>query len=75
MSLYLFPCGTGFRSLNPPLTIVRKQPEGSDEPDSYLPSVMTCVNYLKLPDYSSIEIMRERLRTATREGQLSFHLS
>ncbi|CAG5128805.1 unnamed protein product, partial [Candidula unifasciata] len=65
----------GFRSLNPPLTIVRKQPEGSDEPDSYLPSVMTCVNYLKLPDYSSIEIMRERLRTATREGQLSFHLS
>ena len=22
-------------------------------PDDYLPSVMTCANYLKLPDYSS----------------------
>ncbi|CAL1542098.1 unnamed protein product [Lymnaea stagnalis] len=65
----------GFRSLNPPLTIVRKQPEGSDDPDSYLPSVMTCVNYLKLPDYSSIEVMRERLSKAAKEGQLSFHLS
>ncbi|XP_059173399.1 E3 ubiquitin-protein ligase TRIP12-like [Physella acuta] len=65
----------GFRSLNPPLTIVRKQPEGSDDPDCYLPSVMTCVNYLKLPDYSSIEVMRERLSKAAKEGQLSFHLS
>uniref|UniRef100_A0A2C9JV53 E3 ubiquitin-protein ligase n=1 Tax=Biomphalaria glabrata TaxID=6526 RepID=A0A2C9JV53_BIOGL len=65
----------GFKSLNPPMTVVRKQPEGSDDPDSYLPSVMTCVNYLKLPDYSSIEVMRERLSKAAKEGQLSFHLS
>ena len=65
----------GFRTLNPPLTSVRKQPEGSEEPDNYLPSVMTCVNYLKLPDYSSEEVMRERLGKASREGQLSFHLS
>uniref|UniRef100_A0A3Q3GR66 E3 ubiquitin-protein ligase n=1 Tax=Labrus bergylta TaxID=56723 RepID=A0A3Q3GR66_9LABR len=39
----------GFRSLNPPLTI--------------------------LPDYSSIETMREKLLIAAREGQQSFHLS
>ncbi|XP_072317894.1 E3 ubiquitin-protein ligase TRIP12 isoform X1 [Eucyclogobius newberryi] len=65
----------GFRSLNPPLTIVRKTFESSENPDDFLPSVMTCVNYLKLPDYSSIEIMREKLLIAAREGQQSFHLS
>ncbi|XP_016371300.1 E3 ubiquitin-protein ligase TRIP12 isoform X4 [Sinocyclocheilus rhinocerous] len=65
----------GFRSLNPPLTIVRKTFELTENPDDFLPSVMTCVNYLKLPDYSSIEIMREKLLIAAREGQQSFHLS
>ncbi|VDI38991.1 E3 ubiquitin-protein ligase TRIP12 [Mytilus galloprovincialis] len=65
----------GFRSLNPPLTIVRKTFETNDNPDSFLPSVMTCVNYLKLPDYSSAQIMREKLQKAAKEGQLSFHLS
>ncbi|XP_064615750.1 E3 ubiquitin-protein ligase TRIP12-like [Liolophura sinensis] len=65
----------GFRSLNPPLTVVRKTMEPSENPDDYLPSVMTCVNYLKLPDYSSVEIMRQKLNTAAQEGQLSFHLS
>ena len=43
--------------------------------DDYLPSVMTCVNYLKLPDYSTLEILRERLQLAIREGQGAFHLS
>lgn len=66
---------TGFRSLNPPLTIVRKTFESTENPDDFLPSVMTCVNYLKLPDYSTIEIMREKLLIAAREGQQSFHLS
>nr|KAF6354088.1 thyroid hormone receptor interactor 12 [Pipistrellus kuhlii] len=65
----------GFRSLNPPLTIVRKTFESTENPDDFLPSVMTCVNYLKLPDYSSLEIMREKLLIAAREGQQSFHLS
>ncbi|KAM6988560.1 E3 ubiquitin-protein ligase TRIP12 isoform 9-T20 [Tautogolabrus adspersus] len=65
----------GFRSLNPPLTIVRKTFESTENPDDFLPSVMTCVNYLKLPDYSSIETMREKLLIAAREGQQSFHLS
>ncbi|KAK2490662.1 hypothetical protein MC885_012008 [Smutsia gigantea] len=65
----------GFRSLNPPLTIVRKTFESTENPDDFLPSVMTCVNYLKLPDYSSIEIMCDKLLTAARDGQQSFHLS
>lgn len=65
----------GFKSLTPPLTIVRKTFDPSMKTDDFLPSVMTCVNYLKLPDYTSIEIMREKLRIAAQEGQHSFHLS
>jgi E3 ubiquitin-protein ligase TRIP12 len=30
---------------------------------------------LKLPDYSTIEIMRKQLFTAVKEGQGAFHLS
>ena len=66
---------TGFKALNPPLTIVRKTVDHPQNPDNFLPSVMTCVNYLKLPDYSSVEVMRERLHLALMEGKLSFHLS
>lgn len=65
----------GLRSLSPQLTIVCKTVDGLDSADAYLPSVMTCVNYLKLPDYSSVDIMRQRLATAISEGQMSFHLS
>jgi E3 ubiquitin-protein ligase TRIP12 len=43
--------------------------------DGDLPSVMTCVNYIKLPPYSSKEVARERLLFAIREGQGSFDLS
>lgn len=65
----------GFRGLNPPLTVVRKPHEAPLMADDYLPSVMTCVNYLKLPEYSSKSIMREKLRIAIQEGVGSFHLS
>ncbi|XP_018009792.1 E3 ubiquitin-protein ligase TRIP12-like, partial [Hyalella azteca] len=65
----------GFRSLTPPLTIVRKTFEANESPDDFLPSVMTCVNYLKLPDYSTYKIMKDKLDFAISEGQHSFHLS
>jgi len=65
----------GFRGLNPPLTVVRKPHEAPLSPDDYLPSVMTCVNYLKLPAYSSKEVLADKLLTAMREGGGSFHLS
>ncbi|TFK51850.1 hypothetical protein OE88DRAFT_1679337 [Heliocybe sulcata] len=65
----------GFRGLNPPLTVVRKPHEAPLTADDYLPSVMTCVNYLKLPDYTTKEVMREKLLVAMREGVGSFHLS
>lgn len=66
---------SGFRGLNPPLTVVRKPHEAPLAADDYLPSVMTCVNYLKLPEYSSKAVMQEKLRIATKEGVGSFHLS
>ncbi|XP_017486636.1 PREDICTED: E3 ubiquitin-protein ligase TRIP12 isoform X8 [Rhagoletis zephyria] len=65
----------GFKSLTPQLTIVRKTLDGNQNPNDYLPSVMTCVNYLKLPDYSSREVMRQKLKVAANEGSMSFHLS
>lgn len=76
--LHLFSLRIGFRMLHPPLTVVRKTAENSSEntnSDSFLPSVMTCVNYLKLPDYSSKEIMKLKLLTAIRDGQHAFLLS
>ena len=66
----------GFKSLSPPLAIVKKTFDSPDvSPDDYLPSVMTCVNYLKLPDYSSKQMMKEKLRTVSIKGHYCFHLS
>ncbi|SCU94770.1 LADA_0G11078g1_1 [Lachancea dasiensis] len=65
----------GFKSLNPKLTIVRKHTEGDLGPDHYLPSVMTCANYLKLPKYSNKNIMECRIKQAMKEGSGAFLLS
>ncbi|ORY01005.1 hypothetical protein K493DRAFT_210243 [Basidiobolus meristosporus CBS 931.73] len=65
----------GFKNLLPAFTVVCKPNELPLTPDDYLPSVMTCVNYLKMPNYSTEEIMRKKLEKAMKEGQGSFHLS
>ncbi|KAI0686676.1 hypothetical protein BC835DRAFT_1287769 [Cytidiella melzeri] len=65
----------GFRGLNPQFTVVRKPHEPPLTADDYLPSVMTCVNYLKIPEYSSKAVMKEKLLVAMKEGVGSFHLS
>ena len=65
----------GFKSLTPMFTVVCRPSEPPFTPDDYLPSVMTCVNYLKMPDYSTLEMLKQRLDVATREGQGAFHLS
>ena len=56
-------------------TVVCRPSEAPFTPDDYLPSVMTCVNYLKLPDYSTLGVMRQKMNMAIREGQGAFHLS
>ncbi|KAK8233875.1 thyroid hormone receptor interactor 12 [Phyllosticta capitalensis] len=65
----------GFKALTPMFTVVCKPSEPPYTSDDYLPSVMTCVNYLKMPDYSSLEMLREKLIVAIKEGQGAFHLS
>ncbi|KAL4167912.1 hypothetical protein KRP22_011320 [Phytophthora ramorum] len=70
----------GLRRLEPKLTVVRKLTEAGDassskENDAVLPSASTCTNYLKLPDYSSRDVMKQRLLYCINEGQCSFHLS
>ncbi|KAK6282876.1 hypothetical protein POUND7_016701 [Theobroma cacao] len=76
----------GLAVLNPKLTIVRKHSSSasaaasngtgpSESADDDLPSVMTCANYLKLPPYSTKEIMYKKLVYAISEGQGSFDLS
>ncbi|RVD86466.1 uncharacterized protein DFL_004740 [Arthrobotrys flagrans] len=65
----------GFKNLTPMFTVVCKPSEPPLVSDDYLPSVMTCVNYLKLPDYTCIEVLRQRLHTAVHEGSGAFHLS
>ena len=66
---------TGFKSLTPMFTVVCKPSEAPFSSDDYLPSVMTCVNYLKLPDYTTLDIMKKQLFKAIKEGQGAFHLS
>ncbi|KAL8540084.1 hypothetical protein ACS0TY_001609 [Phlomoides rotata] len=76
----------GLAVLHPKLTIVRKHSSSmntsqnngsgpSESADEDLPSVMTCANYLKLPPYSSKEIMHKKILYAISEGQGSFDLS
>lgn len=66
----------GFAGLRPSLTVVRKEsPDAPATPDDFLPSVMTCANYVKLPQYSSAETLRRQLTLAMSEGQSAFLLS
>eukprot|EP00210_Caulerpa_lentillifera_P003510 g3349.t1 len=65
----------GIGALSPKLTVVQRlnNSEGSSEND--LPSVATCVNFLKLPKYGSKQVMKDRLIIAFNEGQYAFDLS
>jgi E3 ubiquitin-protein ligase TRIP12 len=56
--------------------VVKKKPEiGHENPDDYLPTVMTCQNFLKIPEYSNIVVLKEKLLLAMNEGGNAFHLS
>ena len=68
----------GFKNLYPKLTVVQSQNSNFnefDDPDLHLPSVMTCQNYLKIPNYSSVDILKIKLNIAIEEGGNAFHLS
>ena len=65
----------GFKALNPKLTVVKKSMNGNDNPDKFLPTVMTCQNYLKIPEYSCYDVLKEKFNLAMNEGGNEFHLS
>jgi ubiquitin-protein ligase E3 C len=64
------PPSLGFSSLHPPFTVQRV----ASEDDSRLPTASTCFNVLKLPNYSSQAVLKEKLLLAIR-SKSGFDLS
>jgi E3 ubiquitin-protein ligase TRIP12 len=65
----------GLAALMPKLTVALRVTENGALPDATFPSVMTCANYLKLPEYSTKEVLRDRLTYAIHECQNVFELT
>ena len=65
----------GFKSLSPKLTVVKKYCEEGSNPNDFLPTVMTCQNYLKIPEYSRYDILEKKILLAMEEGCNEFSLS
>jgi len=63
----------GFKNLKPLIKISRK--ESFNNANSELPSANTCFNHLKLPNYSEIAIMRDKIILAIENGGNSLDLS
>ena len=64
----------GFAGLKPLLTVVKVSTNEGDI-NEYLPSVMTCAHFVKLPEYTCKETLKKQLMRAISEGQGSFLLS
>lgn len=62
----------GFAALSPRLTIVKATTAAGSHQDDKLPTCSTCQVYLKLPPYTSIDVLRDKLLLAIREGQEHF---
>jgi hypothetical protein len=69
----------GIKNLTPKITIVKKLQEKSIEAesnqDNYLPSVMTCYNFIKIPEYSTYDILAKNFDKAITDGNFAFNLS
>jgi E3 ubiquitin-protein ligase TRIP12 len=65
---------SGWKGLSPPLTVVRANPPPPLSPSDFLPTVSTCFHYLKLPEYSDKEILKEKLLAAI-ESKSRFHFN
>lgn len=69
----LLPIG-GLINLKPQFTVVKRVAENYN-PNETLPTASVCFNYLKLPEYSSKEILKEKLLLAISEGGTVFTYS
>jgi E3 ubiquitin-protein ligase TRIP12 len=65
----------GLAGLSPGLTIARSHEAADPKVDEKLPSVSTCAQYFKMPEYSTREVLRDRLIVAIREGNTGFGLA
>lgn len=65
----------GFKGFHHRLTLSRKDAEKNHSADDYYPSVSTCFLFIKVPEYSSFELFKERFLTAVENGQQGFGLS
>lgn len=65
----------GLQKLKPQLTVALRMPIEDQKPDECLPSVLTCANYLKIPEYSSKRVLKTKLLLAISECQGSFLLT
>lgn len=66
----LLPIG-GLKYLTPPLKVIKMEEE---KPDLFFPSSSTCSNMLKLPEYSSRDILFTKLTEAINSGNERFDL-
>ena len=64
----------GLRGIEPKLSVVKKDIQGRN-PDFELPISSTCTHILKLPEYSSKAILKEKLLLAIKLGNHDFGLS
>jgi E3 ubiquitin-protein ligase TRIP12 len=63
----------GFAALQPQMTVVKRVV--NSDADNHLPTVMACVNYVKIPAYSSYVVFKAKFDLAVAEGQASFSLT
>ena len=62
------------KHLNLKFNVVKRTFNSYENTDDFLPTVMTCQNYLKLLEYSNYDVLEKKLILAT-EGNSEFHLS
>jgi len=70
------PAG-GLQQLQPRLTLVVQDANATFEDSGSLqdlPTVSTCTHSLKLPNYSTKELLKEKLEQALSDGQAYFHI-
>lgn len=69
----------GLANLNPPLTVSSYFPRYTNMPQEmqnlYLPTGATCFHELKLPNYSTIDVLKSKVLLAIKEGQGMFLLT
>jgi E3 ubiquitin-protein ligase TRIP12 len=66
------PIGGAVR-LSPPMAVIKFEKEGVFA-DALLPASSVCLNALKLPPYSSLEILKSKILLAISDGKDSFLL-